>query len=193
MADFNIAFERTSVSEGGWKADDPNDNGGETYRGVARNYHPNWLGWPMIDARKGDAGFPDVLLGHNSLNELVEVFYLEEYWARSRCEEMPQIIANEVYDNAVLMGVGKSGKILQKSLNVLNRNQKDYPDIDEDGHVGPMTLRVMRICVGTRGEATLHKVVNLFQASHILAVMMRDPRKEVWAGGWLDRVSIEVS
>lgn len=193
MADFSIAFERTSVNEGGWKTDDPNDNGGETYRGVARNYHPNWLGWPMIDARKGDAGFPDVLLEHASLNELVEEFYFEEYWARSRCAEMPQAIANEVFDKAVLMGCGKSGKLLQQALNVLNRNEKDYPDIDEDGHVGPMTLRVLRLCVGMGREESLMKALVLFQGYHIISVMLRNPAKEIYAAGWLNRVSIEVS
>ncbi len=193
MADFTIAFERTSINEGGWKADEPNDSGGETYRGVARNYHPNWLGWPMIDMAKGDAGFPDVLLADDALNDLVEEFYLEEYWARVRCEGMPQAIANEVFDKAVLMGVGKSGKILQKALNVLNRNQKDYPDIDEDGHVGPMTLRVLRICVGMGREEALMKALVLFQGYHIISVMLRNPEKEIYAAGWLNRLNIEVN
>lgn len=193
MSDFAIAFERTSVNEGGWKADEAEDSGGETYRGVARNYHPNWPGWPMIDAAKGEADFHEALINSVVLNDLVEEFYLEEYWDRSRCAEMPQAIANEVFDKAVLMGCGKSGKLLQQALNVLNRNEKDYPDIEEDGHVGPMTLRVLRLCVGLGREESLMKALVLFQGYHIISVMLRNPVKEVYAAGWLNRMNIEVT
>ncbi|MFM7564688.1 MAG: glycosyl hydrolase 108 family protein, partial [Planctomycetota bacterium] len=39
MADFAIAFDETMINEGGY-VDDPDDRGGETYRGVARRFHP---------------------------------------------------------------------------------------------------------------------------------------------------------
>ena len=51
MASFKEAWEETSAVEGGY-VDDDDDRGGETYRGVARNFHPNWPGWDRIDAAK---------------------------------------------------------------------------------------------------------------------------------------------
>ncbi|RYD50653.1 MAG: hypothetical protein EOP52_13405, partial [Sphingobacteriales bacterium] len=36
MADFLTAYKRTAVAEGGY-ANDPDDLGGETYKGIARN------------------------------------------------------------------------------------------------------------------------------------------------------------
>ncbi|MDR1034997.1 MAG: hypothetical protein LBT40_00015 [Deltaproteobacteria bacterium] len=35
--------------EGGW-ANNPADSGGETFRGIARNFHKSWPGW-AIDRR----------------------------------------------------------------------------------------------------------------------------------------------
>ena len=194
MGDFAVAMGLTSINEGGYKADDSADAGGETYRGVARNYHPNWRGWAIVDALRNAPGgnFPDSLADDPALNEYVEKFYEREYWDRLRCGDMPQAIANEMFDKGVLMGLGRMGEMLQKALNVLNRNEVDYPDISEDGHVGPITLRMMRICIGLGREDRLQKALALFVGAHILGVMMRDPRKEAWAGGWLDRVSLEV-
>ena len=42
----------------GFYNNDPDDMGGETYRGVARNYHPQWEGWAIVDARKQALGRP---------------------------------------------------------------------------------------------------------------------------------------
>ena len=51
MADFSKAWGRSSVHEGGY-AHLAGDAGGETYRGIARNFHPEWPGWKFIDRVK---------------------------------------------------------------------------------------------------------------------------------------------
>ena len=43
MANFDEAFALTMKSEGGY-ANNPNDTGGETYKGVSRKNHPKWNG-----------------------------------------------------------------------------------------------------------------------------------------------------
>ena len=68
MASFKEAWEETSAVEGGY-VDDDDDRGGETYRGVARNFHPDWPGWDRIDAAKDDPGFPGILGEDESLDE----------------------------------------------------------------------------------------------------------------------------
>ena len=46
MSDFNIAFEKTLLAEGGYKLTDvANDKGGQTYAGITRRDHPAWQGW----------------------------------------------------------------------------------------------------------------------------------------------------
>jgi lysozyme family protein len=44
MAEFNPALEKVLSHEGGYVVD-PNDPGGETYKGVARKIHSKWDGW----------------------------------------------------------------------------------------------------------------------------------------------------
>lgn len=48
---FNYVYQQIRSHEGGYVFH-PNDKGGETYGGIARNIHPNWGGWRHIDAAK---------------------------------------------------------------------------------------------------------------------------------------------
>ena len=51
MADFDIAYGETELREGGY-VNDPVDRGGETHRGVARKFNPDWKGWALVDRLK---------------------------------------------------------------------------------------------------------------------------------------------
>lgn len=50
-ADFRVAYKRLIKYEG-YYVNDPNDYGGETYKGISRKFNPKWLGWKYIDAIK---------------------------------------------------------------------------------------------------------------------------------------------
>lgn len=50
---FQLAFERINRFEG-YYVNHPRDKGGETYRGVARNFNHQWLGWIRVDDYKKD-------------------------------------------------------------------------------------------------------------------------------------------
>ena len=56
MADFNQAFQLVIAHEGGY-VNDPDDPGGETYKGVARKIHSKWEGWQNIDILKRQPDF----------------------------------------------------------------------------------------------------------------------------------------
>ena len=51
MANFQQAFQHTAAAEGGY-SNNPKDKGGETYRGIARKYWPDWAGWIIVDEYK---------------------------------------------------------------------------------------------------------------------------------------------
>ena len=51
MADFNSILQFVFADEGGWTAGE-GDPGGETYSGIARNFHGNWDGWTVVDGSK---------------------------------------------------------------------------------------------------------------------------------------------
>ena len=190
MSNFDEAYDITLDHEGGY-TNDPVDVGGETYKGVARKYYPNWIGWVIIDAAKTEPGFPNNLRGNDNLDALIRQFYRENYWNLFCGDEIPnQKVANEMFDTGVNMGVGRAVKYLQKGLNVLNRNQKNYADIVEDGGFGPNTIAALNKYLSIDEESFLVKVMNILQGMHYINYMTKSPTQERFARGWLKRVSI---
>ena len=191
MADFNKAFEKTQSIEGGY-VNDPSDAGGETWRGISRRFHPSWAGWAIIDMEKraGLEGLNERLAGNRLLDEVERQFYREQFWNRINGDAIPlQSIADEVYDTAVNVGVHRAVGFLQGALNLLNRDEKNYPDILEDGACGPKTLYTLREHLAhEKGDPTiLLKVMNTLQGMHYVDVMRRFPEQERYARGWFRR------
>jgi len=62
MADFDKYYPILLKAEGGYASAEfaakYNDKGGETYKGIARNFNPAWEGWAIIDAYKAKNGIP---------------------------------------------------------------------------------------------------------------------------------------
>lgn len=188
MADFSDGFERTSAHEGGY-VNDPVDRGGETYRGIARVHHPDWSGWKRVDAMRGKRGFPKALDSDGTLQKAVKAFYKKAYWDRFDGDDIPdQALANELYDTAVNMGVRRSVRFLQSSLNLLNRNQRDYADLVVDGWFGGKTLNTLSVLLRKdRGSDALVKMMNIQQGARYVEIMAGDARQERFARGWIKR------
>ena len=114
MANFDIAFQRTSKFEGGWVNDDA-DSGKETYKGISRVYQKSWAGWKIIDSYKKKSNFPKNLESDKTLQELVKKCYRENYWTPIWGDKINnQNVANDLYDTAVNMGVGTSIKLSER-------------------------------------------------------------------------------
>ncbi len=138
MADFEIALSRTLQFEGGY-ANIPNDSGGETYRGVARNSHPSWKGWPIIDAAKKQSDFPKSLEANPLLQSLIAEFYRTEFWDKILAGEIySQAIANELFDAAVNHGIPPAVTLLQQSMNYLTAPPLLFLNVD--GVIGPASI-----------------------------------------------------
>lgn len=195
MADLNKAFEKTMGHEGGY-SNHPNDLGGETYRGIARKRNKNWEGWKVADDLKkqhGNPAFRDYLKSNKNLQSLVRNFYRTNYWERVKGDEIPDAeIAIELFDNAVNMGVSTASKFFQQSLNLLNRNGKNYADIKDDGDIGSITLNTLHsfLELESHQSSYLLKVMNVLQGGHYIKIMNSKPEQEVFARGWFNRVSI---
>ncbi len=189
MAEFIQAYTITCANEGGYVFD-PDDVGGETYRGVSRRYHPSWHGWQIIDRIKQE--HPDTLrsrLDENlKLQEQVQQFYKDFYWDRFWGDSIPdQRIANELFDTSVNLGVRRAVKYLQIGLNLLNRNEQNYPDIGVDSLFGPGTLRTLKAYLRNDPPGPLLKIMNTLQGMHYITYMEKNPRQEKYARGWLHR------
>lgn len=124
MADFDPALQKTLATEKGW-ANVPGDHGGETYQGIARNFHPDWPGWSIIDAVKRSLHLsPNLVhsdtLDHNlasqsALPGMVADFYRTNYWNPLNLDSQVQAVAEKVFDIAVNMGVSTAQRMLTEA------------------------------------------------------------------------------
>lgn len=189
MADFVQAYYITNQIEGGY-ANDKDDLGGETYRGVSRVNWPKWSGWEIIDSLKKSKSFPENLDKNVGLQNSVQHFYESNFWNMIQGSLINnQAIANEVYDNAVHMGVERSAEYLQRTINILNRNGKLYKDIPVDRKIGNGTINALHTCIKANGAKRVLNVINGFQVKHYLEAMEKRATNEKYIG-WFDRVEI---
>lgn len=114
MANFKTAFMQVLKNEGSY-SNDPQDAGGETYKGIARKKNRNWPGWVIVDAVKSKPNFPRGLDTNTDLQLKVESFYQQQYWNTIRGDEIiNQDIAFSIFDFGVNAGVATSSKLAQK-------------------------------------------------------------------------------
>lgn len=113
MADYKSAIKRVLQTEGGYVSD-PDDAGGETYKGIARNFWPKWMGWVFIDPAKRLNGFPASLEKIVPLQEFVIQFYKQNFWDKIGGDFIAsQTIANNLVDSAVNEGIKPAVKRAQ--------------------------------------------------------------------------------
>ena len=188
MADYDVAYDITLAHEGGYD-NDPDDAGGETYKGVARKFYPTWAGWAIIDAAKEEPNFPESLKDNIVLDSMIREFYKINYWNRIGGDDLSeQLLANELFDTGVNMGVSRAVEFLQKALNVLNRSGKLYDDIGEDGKFGNDTINALSAYLSTDSVNLLLKIINVLQGMHYVNYMTKNPTQEKYARGWFARV-----
>lgn len=120
MANFTIALKKVLKNEGGY-ANNPNDAGGETYKGISRKNHPTWTGWISIDQIKKahPKGFKTILEHTPELQDKVKDFYKRRFWDELCLDTCGnQELANQAFDMAVNAGIKAGVKILQKVLGI---------------------------------------------------------------------------
>ncbi|MBI5267104.1 MAG: hypothetical protein HY851_07720 [candidate division Zixibacteria bacterium] len=186
MAQFEPAYRRTLDFEGRY-ANNPNDRGGETYKGIARKYHPEWSGWALIDAHKSASDFPALLDSDQAIQALVAQCYLTEYWDRIMGDAISdQLIANEVFDSAVNGGVRSAVEILQKALNLFVPVESQ---IRVDGAMGPETLKSLNKQIGRQvGRQAVLSAMLVYRGLRYIEILNRDHAQREFAVGWFSRL-----
>ncbi len=200
MAKFIIAYKKTQKIEGNY-SNDKDDPGGETYKGISRRNWPGWHGWDIIDNyfrvfSNNPSEINAALAKIPSLQLLVQHFYKENYWDKANLTGLPQLIANEIFDTGVNQALIKSVRFFQKSLNMLNYDQKYYPDIIEDGQLGKQTLKSFTGYMRTakipgrnrqRNITTILKLMNGLQLFRYVSVVRENKKMEKYMYGWINR------
>ncbi|HCI6434503.1 glycoside hydrolase family 108 protein [Klebsiella quasipneumoniae] len=161
--------------EGGY-SNNPKDKGGET-------------NWGITEATARAHGY------QGKMNELTyaEAYTILEadYWIKPGFEQISQrslAVAFELCDAAVNIGPHHPCCWLQRWLNVMNREQKNYPDIQADGLIGPRTLSALDAYLtlrGEEGEAVLVKALNCSQAVYYLEISEHRQQNEEFIYGWI--------
>jgi lysozyme family protein len=175
MANFSISFNLTMGAEGGY-ANNPNDSGGETYRGVARNYNPNWSGWAIVDSIKAtNPPSLNAALGANAqLQSDIQSFYITNYWnANSTGSINDQQIANQVFDTSVNMGTGRGAQFLQQAAGVT-----------VDRIIGPQTLAT----VNAADPETLYNAFIALRKQFYLNIIANNPSQAQFKNSWFSRL-----
>lgn len=179
MTTFERAIKHTIGVEGDY-SDNVADSGGKTRFGVTE----------AVARAAGYSGdmreFP---------YEQAVAVYRQNYWDMLRLDSVAEYsdsVALELFDTAVNTGTGFAGQSLQRLLNVLNREAKDYPDLVVDGHIGLQTVASLKAFLAKRadvGEKVLVEALNALQGEYYVSLAERRPKDEAFIYGWfLNRV-----
>ena len=172
MANFFQAYSLTLHAEGGY-VNDPDDPGGETYKGIARSRNPQWQGWELIDVQPPGAHFESNLNHNTQLQAAVQDLYKVNYWDKIQGDEIySQKIAESIFDFAVNSGPPTSLKLAQKSVGAA-----------ADGIVGPETLGKLN---AAEPDNFLAKFA-LSKIEHYIAICENRPESRKYFFGWVKR------
>jgi lysozyme family protein len=128
---------------------------------------------------------------------VAESIYEMTYWYEPGFFDVSVIVpkvARELFDTGINCGTGKASEFLQVALNALNRQGKDYPDIEEDSDIGPATIKALTAYMkrrGAEGESVLLKALNCLQGARYIELSRSRKKDETFVYGWLlNRVSL---
>jgi lysozyme family protein len=174
VASFEIAYRKYILPQEGGYSNVPQDKGGETYAGIARNFHPSWPGWTYIDFVKKSTGKPiDRNKKFPDIQYQVDAFYLD-WWNKKRFSEIKsQELANLLFDynvNSDSLAI----KAVQRLVNVT-----------PDGVMGPGTVAA----INSTDPTKLHDALLAERKQLYEKIMARDPSQEVFRNGWMARIA----
>ncbi len=173
--DIDTLIDKVIALEGDF-SDHPADRGGPTRWGVTE----------AVARSHGYAGdmrhFP---------REQAAAIYRDKYWQRPAFDQVARLaphIAAELFDTGINMGTGTASIFLQRALNALNRDGRDYADIGVDRRIGARTLAALAAFLGRRGatgEPVLLKAIEALQGARYIELAESRPANEAFLYGWL--------
>lgn len=113
MSNFDKAFELLIGNEGGY-VNNPKDPGGETNWGITK----------AVAVANGYAGDMRTMP-----KETAKSIYKKMYWDKLQCDQLPFVVAFQLFDAGVNHGNSQAVKFLQRALSVV-----------DDGVIGAKTI-----------------------------------------------------
>lgn len=175
MGAFEQAIPHVLNLEGG-HSNDPADSGGETNRGITKRV-------AHAHGYKGD-------MRDLSLQEAHRIAKAE-YWDRLDLDTISAYdypLALKLMEAGFHCGPSKAAEWLQVSLNAANNEAKYWPDISEDGAIGPKTIMALQAMFtrrGSEGMTILRRSVNCFLGVHYTSLTRTRQKDERFWYGWM--------
>ena len=123
--------------EGGY-VNHPKDPGGETNLGVTKRVYEEY---------GGKKDMKDLVVAD------VAPIYIERYWNKMKCDDLPGGLDLCVFDFGVNAGPGRAAKFLQRMIGVT-----------QDGGIGPQTLGALQSMIGEDPKAGVHEAIEKYQS-----------------------------
>lgn len=174
-------YEWLLPTEGGY-VNDPDDKGGETYRGVARNFWPDWEGWGLIDntdKNQSNANITRILDSDPTLQQMLGVFYKVNFWDITAGDEMHEAVSHCVFDFHINSGKSRAVKHLQRGIIVCGTT------LTPDGVLGPATIEA----ANQIDPASLCSAMLADRAAFYQVLAQKNPSQVRFLRGWLNRVA----
>ena len=174
--------------EGGEYTNDPNDSGGPTKWGITIEPYQRYVG-----AAKTITAADIQALTRDDAYKIYLDIYVTKPWF-DKVVAQSELIGAELIDSGVNCGVGTAGLWLQRVLNALNREGKDYPDVKLDGQIGQKTIDSLAAFLKVRnkplpvhfteGEIVLWRYLNALQGVYYISVSEKRVQNEEFVFGW---------
>jgi len=158
--------------EGGY-VDHPNDRGGPTKFGITQNTLSRYIGRVALKSEV------------QSLSEdVARDIYERNYYEGPRINRLPEQIQPFIFDCAVNHGPRRAIRFVQSVA-----NQAGYqPRLDEDGAMGPNTLKGAKWAQEQMGDLFLKALLEE-RRNFYLTIVAASPSQEVFLRGWMNRVN----
>lgn len=151
---FDEIIDHVLESEGGY-VNDKHDAGGETNLGISKKAYPN------LDIK------------NLSVDQAKQIYY-EDYWVKSKAEQLPNQLREVYFDMVVNFGRRGATRVLQKAC-----NGKNTYKIKEDGLVGTATIGACKNLEPDRLRA--------YRVLKFAKIVIRKPSQEKFWFGWFRR------
>lgn len=176
MATIDAIIEGVLRAEGGY-VNDARDAGGETNFGITiATARANGYSGPMRDLTR----------------DVAKEIYRRRYVIApgfDKVAALSEAIAAELVDTGVNMGQKTAATFLQRALNSLNQQGRDYPDVLVDGDAGAASRAALDAFLrkrGKRGEIVMLRALNALQGERYIALSESRAANEIFTFGWFD-------
>jgi lysozyme family protein len=170
-------IEGVIAREGGF-VDNPNDRGGATC-------------WGITEAVARKCGYTGAM--RDLPRDLAAKIYFQDYVVAPgfmRIAAINTAIGAKLVDAGVNCGPGNPSRWLQRTLNLLNRQGKQFPDLVIDGKLGPATQFALQAVLRQRGddgdgEKLIIACLKGLQVAYYIDITEHRPANEEFFAGWI--------